>query len=111
MQVFFFKLWAHECLHVLKYHLIEIIDRELFELMLTGRYGVVKEKREIDCSLSLSEIATFTTTYRIEVLEMAKGFSFVDWHDYIKNKILMQAVLKVIPSFPLLWHIDHQLIL
>ena len=75
--------------HIVKIH--RIIKTELGHALLIGVGGSGRK--------SPTELATFIANNTIEVLEMSKGFSFVDWHDDIKNKLLMASSVEASPYF------------
>jgi len=74
--------------HIVKIH--RIITTELGHALLVGVGGSGRK--------SLTELATFIANYTIEVLEMAKGYSFVDWRDDMKNKLFIASGVEASPT-------------
>jgi dynein heavy chain, axonemal len=73
--------------HIVKIH--RIITTELGHALLVGVGGSGRK--------SLSELATFIANYTIEVLEMAKGYSFNDWREDMKNKLFFASGYEGLP--------------
>jgi dynein heavy chain len=73
--------------HIVKIH--RIITTELGHALLVGVGGSGRK--------SLTELATFIANYTIEVLEMSKGYAFVDWRDDMKNKLFMASGVEASP--------------
>jgi dynein heavy chain, axonemal len=73
--------------HIVKIH--RIITTELGHALLVGVGGSGRK--------SLTELATFLANFTIEVLEMAKGYSFVDWREDMKNKLFFASGYEGLP--------------
>jgi dynein heavy chain, axonemal len=73
--------------HIVKIH--RIITTELGHALLVGVGGSGRK--------SLTELATFIANYTIEVLEMAKGYSFTDWREDMKNKLFFASGYEGLP--------------